>query len=142
MLELPCGLEQEIADRGEVHRGIWSLRNEEDGTRIATATGVIAGITSNESLQSEGGIPFLMDLPIIGVLFKKSSKSKDKKDLIIFVTPHIIKRNISSSVSPASVAPAAAALDSASRAPAPSDTAHPAATIEKAPADTTGSPLN
>lgn len=59
-------------------------------------TVVIAGLTSNEEHESEGGIPFLKDIPVVGYLFKKSRKTKDKKDLIIFVTPHIIKREISS----------------------------------------------
>lgn len=53
-------------------------------------TVVIAGLTSNETQKVDNGIPFLKDIPIIGHLFKKSDKTVDKKDLIIFVTPHII----------------------------------------------------
>ena len=53
---------------------------------------VIAGLTSDEDIASEAGIPFLKDIPILGFLFKKSSKKVDKKDLVIFVTPHIIRR--------------------------------------------------
>lgn len=62
-------------------------------------TVVIAGLTSNELLESEGGIPVLKDIPLIGNLFKRSQKSRDKKDLIIFVTPHIIKKSIDRAVS-------------------------------------------
>jgi type IV pilus assembly protein PilQ len=58
-------------------------------------TVVIAGLTSNEDHNSEGGIPILKDIPLLGHFFKRSSKIKDKKDLIIFVTPHIIKRDMS-----------------------------------------------
>ena len=54
-------------------------------------TVVIAGLTSNETRKDESGIPFLKDIPLFGHLFKKSSKTVDKKDLIIFVTPHIIE---------------------------------------------------
>jgi type II secretory pathway component GspD/PulD (secretin) len=57
-------------------------------------TVVIAGLTSNEETQTEGGIPFLKDIPILGHLFKKSQKKHDKKDLIFFVTPHIISKTI------------------------------------------------
>ncbi len=53
-------------------------------------TVVIAGLTSNEQRSTEGGIPILKDIPLIGNLFKRSAKQLDKKDLIIFVTPHIL----------------------------------------------------
>jgi type IV pilus assembly protein PilQ len=57
-------------------------------------TVVIAGLTSNEKLEAEGGIPFLKDIPLLGHLFKRSEKSHGKKDLIFFVTPHIINKGI------------------------------------------------
>lgn len=59
-------------------------------------TVVIAGLTSDDDQQTEGGIPILKDIPIVGYLFKKVGKAKEKKDLLIFVTPHIIKRDLSS----------------------------------------------
>ncbi len=58
-------------------------------------TVVIAGLTSNEVQNAESGIPFLKDIPIIGNLFKRSQKERANKDLIIFVTPHIIERKLS-----------------------------------------------
>lgn len=58
-------------------------------------TVVIAGLTSNETHNVETGIPILKDIPLIGNLFKRSETNKDKKDLIIFVTPHIIERGYS-----------------------------------------------
>lgn len=61
-------------------------------------TVVIAGLTSNETQTAEGGIPFLKDIPIIGHLFKRSQKEKTNKDLVIFVTPHIIEREIATPV--------------------------------------------
>jgi len=57
-------------------------------------TVVIAGLTSNEKRDTESGIPILKSIPIIGNLFKRSNKTLDKKDLIIFVTPHIIHSEI------------------------------------------------
>lgn len=58
-------------------------------------TVVIAGLTSNETTSSEEGIPVLKDIPLLGHLFKRSEKNHDKKDLIIFVTPHIINGGLS-----------------------------------------------
>ncbi len=53
-------------------------------------TVVIAGLTTKEETQSETGIPLLMDIPILGYLFKHTATQTRKRDLIIFVTPHIV----------------------------------------------------
>ncbi len=57
-------------------------------------TVVIAGLTSNEYTESEEGIPILKDIPLLGNLFKRSNKSREKKDLIIFVTPYILNNHL------------------------------------------------
>jgi type IV pilus assembly protein PilQ len=57
-------------------------------------TVVIAGLTSNEKKNNEAGIPYLKSIPILGNLFKRSQKSTNKRDLVIFVTPHIIHSEI------------------------------------------------
>ncbi len=59
-------------------------------------TVVIAGLTSNETVNTEEGIPVLKDLPLIGNLFKRSKKTLEKQDLIVFVTPHIINKKVES----------------------------------------------
>jgi type IV pilus assembly protein PilQ len=69
-------------------------------------TVVIAGLTSNDEQNTEEGIPFLKDIPFIGFLFKRSTKTLEKKDLIVFVTPHIIARKVEA-VSGVSASPAA-----------------------------------
>ncbi len=55
------------------------------------STIVIGGLLENKSTVSESKIPFLGDLPIIGWLFRSSNKTKNKTDLMIFITPYIIK---------------------------------------------------
>jgi type IV pilus assembly protein PilQ len=57
-------------------------------------TAIIAGLTSNKEIETESGVPFLKDIPLIGVLFKKTKLSIEKQDLIIFVTPHIVKNPV------------------------------------------------
>jgi type IV pilus assembly protein PilQ len=54
-------------------------------------TVVIAGLTTKEESQVETGVPLLKDIPILGWLFKRKSTLLRKRDLIIFVTPHIVK---------------------------------------------------
>jgi len=55
-------------------------------------TVVIAGLTTKVETESETGVPLLKDIPIIGYLFKHTATSTSKRDLIIFVTPHIVQQ--------------------------------------------------
>ncbi len=55
-------------------------------------TAVIGGLTLSEVTRSRSGIPGLMNLPLIGNLFRSSKEREVKQDLIILVTPHIIHR--------------------------------------------------
>ena len=41
-------------------------------------------------MQSDSKIPFLGDIPLLGNLFKRKSKTDSKTELIIFLTPHIV----------------------------------------------------
>jgi len=53
-------------------------------------TAVIGGLTVTEVTVTKSGIPFLVDLPILGKLFGFSSESESRRDLLILITPHII----------------------------------------------------
>jgi type IV pilus assembly protein PilQ len=73
------------------------INEQSASTNVVVTDGetvVIAGLTSNETVATDEGIPILKDIPLIGNLFKRSSKSNDKNDLIVFVTPHIINKKI------------------------------------------------
>ncbi len=73
------------------------ISKQEAQTKAVVADGetvIIGGLTRNETQESESGIPFLKDIPLLGNLFKYSRKSIVKKDLVIFVTPRIIRNYI------------------------------------------------
>jgi type IV pilus assembly protein PilQ len=53
-------------------------------------TAVIGGLTVTEVIVSKSGIPFLVDLPILGKLFGFTSQTETRRDLLILITPHII----------------------------------------------------
>jgi len=53
-------------------------------------TAVIGGLTVTEVTVSKSGIPFLVDLPILGKLFGFTSQTENRRDLLILITPHII----------------------------------------------------
>lgn len=54
-------------------------------------TAVIGGLTLSEVSRSRSGIPGLMNLPLLGALFRSTKENEVKQDLIILVTPHIIR---------------------------------------------------
>ncbi len=53
-------------------------------------TTVIGGIYVDSDTESDDGVPYLMDIPLLGNLFKSNSKSKSKSELLIFITPRIL----------------------------------------------------
>jgi general secretion pathway protein D len=54
-------------------------------------TVVIGGLIGNSTEVRDSGVPFLKDLPLIGVLFKRSSSNRSRTELAIFVTPYIVR---------------------------------------------------
>ena len=53
-------------------------------------TAVIGGLTVTEVNVTKNGIPFLVDLPVIGRLFGFRTTEERRRDLLILVTPHIV----------------------------------------------------
>ncbi len=60
-------------------------------------TAVIGGLTVTEVTVTKSGIPFLVDLPILGKLFGFTSQQENRRDLLILITPHIIDDLVSPS---------------------------------------------
>lgn len=54
-------------------------------------TAVIGGLLQTTAGKTQSGIPILMDIPIIGALFRSTTTSSTKREILIFLTPHIIK---------------------------------------------------
>jgi general secretion pathway protein D len=63
-------------------------------TVAVTADGqtvIIGGLIETDKAQTDTKIPFLGDIPLLGNLFKHKQKSDLKKELLIFLTPHIVQ---------------------------------------------------
>ena len=54
-------------------------------------TVVIGGLISTQSADRENKVPILGDIPILGAAFKRKIKSDVKNELLIFLTPHVIR---------------------------------------------------
>ena len=54
-------------------------------------TVVIGGLIKQTQNAVSAGIPYLQDIPVLGYLFGGSQVSKDKSELLIAITPHVIR---------------------------------------------------
>jgi type IV pilus assembly protein PilQ len=52
---------------------------------------VIGGLSQETERRIQTGTPFLEDIPGLGYLFKRKSSADELEDLLIFITPHILK---------------------------------------------------
>ncbi len=83
----------DLASQATVQGGIIINTSEAD-TRVLVSNGetaVIGGLMRENDTVSERGIPLLKDLPGIGWLFKSTSTVKQKRELLIFITPRIVE---------------------------------------------------
>ncbi|HHW97401.1 MAG: type IV pilus secretin PilQ [Myxococcota bacterium] len=58
-------------------------------------TTVIGGIYTRQTSKSYKKIPLLGDIPVLGWLFKSRTRSDDRSELLIFITPKIVNREVS-----------------------------------------------
>ena len=68
-----------------------SKREAETTVRVASgSTIIIGGLMKDDEIRNLIGIPYLMDLPILGNLFKTYTNSREKTEIFILVTPTIL----------------------------------------------------
>ena len=74
---------------------IINTSNAETNVIVANGqTAVIGGLTTEDEIESEHGVPILKDIPLLGILFKYHQKSVQSRDLVIFVTPTIVEQDL------------------------------------------------
>jgi type IV pilus assembly protein PilQ len=71
-----------------------AIDKKEAKTKMLVADGetmVIGGVFVESTNSSESGVPILMDIPLLGNLFRSKSKLKNRSEMMIFITPRILK---------------------------------------------------
>ncbi len=79
---------------GAIVGGIPSIDKKEINTQILVDNGdtaVLGGVYEQTTSTNVDKIPFLGDIPFVGNLFKRTQKTDNKTELLIFITPRIIK---------------------------------------------------
>jgi type II secretory pathway component GspD/PulD (secretin) len=54
---------------------------------------VLGGLIKNQESESHDKIPVLGNLPLIGRLFRSSSKTQIQSNLVVFITPHVVREH-------------------------------------------------
>jgi type II secretion system protein D len=71
-----------------------TINTQEINTSITVpnkATVVIGGLITDNTKRDTSGVPFLSDIPVLGYLFKDTTKSKERDELIIMIEPSVIE---------------------------------------------------
>lgn len=56
---------------------------------------VLGGIFRSEEITQVSKTPFFGDLPLIGALFRRTSQQEEKSELLVFITPRLVKETLS-----------------------------------------------
>ena len=73
-----------------------ALASREASTDVTVKSGgtmAIGGLLNSEESKTITKVPLLGDIPIIGEFFKHSAKTRDKRELIILITPVLVDQN-------------------------------------------------
>lgn len=94
--EVRLEIEEEISEQGATSGtlGVVSINRRTARTEIMVRdqqTIVIGGLMRDAIQNSEDKVPVLGDIPILGALFRKTNRSKRKTNLLLILTPYIIR---------------------------------------------------
>ncbi|NJD86762.1 MAG: type IV pilus secretin PilQ [Betaproteobacteria bacterium] len=82
---------------GQVYANIPSIDTKKVTTQVLCDNGdtiVLGGIFEQTTRTTVEKVPLLGDIPVVGYLFKRTIKQDDKTELLIFVTPKIVKETL------------------------------------------------
>ena len=74
-----------------------SINTREIGTQVLVNDGqtvVLGGILQTTQREDDTKVPYLGDIPILGHLFKNTHHQDDKDELMIFITPKIVREGV------------------------------------------------
>lgn len=82
---------------GEIFLGVPSIDTQRVATQVLVDNGetvVLGGIYEQEKQNQSSRVPFFGDLPYVGVFFRNSLNIDQQSELLVFVTPKIVKEGM------------------------------------------------
>ena len=91
---------QEIVDfirpqLGQLSYAVPITSNRQVNSDVVVENGqtiIIGGLINNRTISTVEGVPGLKDIPLLGRLFRRDTKTEDKVSLFIFLTPYVIEK--------------------------------------------------
>jgi type IV pilus assembly protein PilQ len=77
--------------------GVPPIDTKQISTQVLVENGgtvAIGGIYTQDESERVSKVPFFGDIPVLGHLFRNTSKQDNKTELLIFVTPRILKESL------------------------------------------------
>src|SRR5579863_7449273 len=74
-----------------------SINTREIATQVLVNDGqtvVLGGILSTTQREDDTKVPYLGDIPVLGILFRQTQHTDDKDELMIFITPKIVREGV------------------------------------------------
>lgn len=87
---------QSVTDVGpeDAATGQRSFLERNVSSRIAVRSGesvVLGGLITDNSTVAKSGVPYLMDIPVLGNLFSTNTDSTKRVELLVFITPKVVE---------------------------------------------------
>ena len=74
-----------------------SINTKKIDTQVLVENGgtlVIGGVYTQNEAEARNSVPLLADIPILGWFFKNETKTSDKRELLVFITPKILSESL------------------------------------------------
>ena len=87
-------IDNDFADFGREINGIPPIVTQRASTTVRVANGdttVIGGIFESESSRQDNRVPLLHRIPLLGWLFKSQAERESTEELLIFLTPRVVR---------------------------------------------------
>lgn len=94
LLRLTIVTHKDELDFGNTVQGNPTIITKNAETHVILYDGqtmVIGGLSKETAGDTESGVPVLKDIPLLGRLFKSTGRSRNMEEVLIFITPHILK---------------------------------------------------
>jgi len=86
---------QEVSEAGKTETGVSSsptFTTRKIDTKLTLRHGstvLLGGLISESGTQGNAGVPFLKDIPVLGNLFSKQSRTGSRREMVVLITPYI-----------------------------------------------------
>lgn len=89
-------INQTVSDVGavDVATGQRSFLQRQIGSKVAVRSGetlVLGGLIRDNTVDGKSGLPLLQDIPLFGNLFGSTSKNTNRTELLVVITPQVVR---------------------------------------------------